>query len=91
MGFRADQMSDLEGGEQIEDPKFDVECAIKVCVQMSRWDSGAGIMQSRNQILGAPNRDLEINLTPSQTSTDTVNLTPSQTSTDTVNPTPSQT
>ena len=64
---------------------------------MSRWDSGAGIMQSRNQILGAPNRDLEINLTPSQTSTDTVNLTPSQTnthsqtSTDTVNLTPSQT
>ena len=49
--------------------------------QMSRWDSGAGIMQSRNQILGAPNRDLEINLTPSQTSTDTVNLTPSQTNT----------
>ena len=48
---------------------------------MSRWDSGAGIMQSRNQILGAPNRDLEINLTPSQTSTDTVNLTPSQTNT----------
>ena len=55
MGFRADQMSDLEGGEQIEDPKFDVECAIKVCVQMT------------------------VNLTPSQTSTDTVNPTPSQT------------